>query len=538
MFRVVLTLLLLTTGWNGTAGGIVAVGPNPVAPNDRGEYVVLGFDEPTALADWSIGDGEAVVGLPDRTVSGRIVLTEEPALVEPWVTDPVVQLEGRLALANAGETVVLRHRGEVIDTVRYRRAPEGQRFVRFGEGWRWRQEGLTQLPPVRVGPTRARAFVLPDTPGVIAKALSGAEDRILVGAYTFTSPDVAATLCEARDRGVTVRMLADGGPVGGLTRQEARVLDRLAACGIRVTMLGGPYDRYEFHHAKYAVIDDSVLVMTENWKPSGVGGRSNRGWGVIVESQRAAAALAETFAADTGWRDAVPWRAYRVRAGFVEASAANGTFRRVHPAETVELSNATVLVTPDNAEAELVARFDSATDSIDVQQVSIGRPGNPLLRAVIRAAGRGVRVRILLSSAWYAREENRRLAEALTRRARQDGLPLSVRLVDPGGRFGKLHSKGIVIDRDVAIVGSINWNNNSLRRNREVAIVLRGGEAAAYYRTVFLADWRGGRWLVTVGVITAAVMAVVAVGLWARRSFTVADVGRRQPDPSASSRDR
>ena len=318
MFRLVLTLLVLSTGLNGSVGEIAALGPNPVAPNDRGEYVVLEFDEPTALADWSIGDGETLVRLPDRTVSGRIVLTEEPALVEPWVTDPVVRLPGRLALANAGETVVLRYRGEVVERVRYRRAPEGHRFVRDGTGWRWRREGLTQLPPARVGPARARVFVLPDSPGVITSALSTAEDRILLGAYTFTSRAVAAILCSARDRGVTVRVVADGGPVGGLTRREAKVFDRLAACGIRVTMLGGPYDRYEFHHAKYAVIDDRALVLTENWKPSGVGGRSSRGWGVIVESRQAAAALADTFAADTGWRDAVPWREYRGRVRFVE----------------------------------------------------------------------------------------------------------------------------------------------------------------------------------------------------------------------------
>lgn len=523
-----MALLLLSTGWNGSAGGIVAVGPNPVAPDDRGEYVVLAFDEPTSLADWSIGDGETVVRLPNRTVSGRVVLTEEPSLVEPWVADPVLRLPGRLALANAGETVVLRRSGEVVDTVQYRRAPEGQRLVRAGAGWRWRREGLTQLPPKTTGHARARVFVLPDSPGVITEALASAEDRILVGAYTFTSRDVASILCTARDRGVTVGVVADGGPVGGLTQGEAAALDRLAACGVRVTMLGGPYDRYEFHHAKYAVIDDSALVMTENWKPSGIGGRSNRGWGVILESRQAADALAETFEADTGWRDAIPWRDYRVQARFVEAPPANGTFRRVHPADTIEVTNGSVLVTPDNAEAGLVARLDNATDSIDVQQVTIGRPGNPLLRAVIRAAGRGVRVRILLSSAWYAREENRRLAEALSRRARQENLPLSVRLATPSGRFGKLHSKGIVIDRDMAIVGSINWNNNSLRRNREVAIVLRGREPAAYFRSVFLADWRGGRWLVTVGVVTAAVGAVVAVGLWALRSFAV--------DPSASSR--
>lgn len=519
MRPVLLTVLLLTGAWTGSAGEIVAIGPNPVAPDDRGEYLVLSFPAPTPLGEWSITDGETVVTLPDRTVSGRVVLARDPDAVEPWVSAPVLALEGRLALANGGETVVLRHRGRDVDRVTYRRAPEGRRYERTAGGWQWRREGLTDRPTVRSGPATAEVFVLPDSPGVPLDLLSTATERVLIGAYTFTSRRTAAVLCRVRHRNVSVRLLVDGSPVGGMSRRQASTLDSMTACGVDVTVVGGPYDRYAFHHAKYAVVDDRAVVMTENWKPSGSGGRSNRGWGVVIDDPVIARGLAETYVADTGWRDAIPWREYRSGRTFADATPANGTYRTRHPPERVTVSVATVLVTPDNAAPALVALLDNATSRIDIQQVSIGGRGSPLVRATLRAARRGVKVRLLLSGAWYLREENRERARVLRRLARQEGLPLKVRVVNPTGRFGKLHSKGVIVDGETVIVGSVNWNNNSLRRNREVAVVLEGEAAAAYYTEVFVGDWRGGQWVVTVGVILVAIGTVAGVGRWAAKSF-------------------
>lgn len=523
MLRLAVVVLLVASAPNGTASGpLVGIAPNPVAFNDRGEYLILEFSDPTDLDGWTIADGETVVHLPDRTIDGRIVLTNDAAAVEPWVDPPVLGYRGRLALANAGEVIEVRRHGRLVDRVAYGQAPEGFRYVRSADGWVWKREGSTAFDVTRTGPASVRVFVLPDAPDETERVLAAARDRVHLGAYTFTSRAAGATLCRVEDRGVTVSMVVDGGPVGGLSRREAEVLDRLAACGVRVIVLGGPHARFAFHHAKYAVVDDRVVVMTENWKPSGSGGRSNRGWGVVIENQQLADALSRVFATDTGWRDGIPWTEYRTDRDFDEGGSANGTYRAIHPPAGVRVDGVSLLVTPDNAEGRLVGILDNATDSIDVQQVTLGRPGNPLVRAILRAARRGVRVRLLLSGAWYAREENRAMAETLRGIARRESLPLEVRLVNPAGRFGKLHSKGIVIDGDQAVVGSINWNNNSLRRNREVAVVLHGAEAGAYYTGVFVGDWRGGLWRITVGLIGLAVATVVGASLWARSVFEFA----------------
>ncbi|MFC7136882.1 phospholipase D-like domain-containing protein [Halobaculum litoreum] len=86
-----------------------------------------------------------------------------------------------------------------------------------------------------------------------------------------------------------------------------------------------------------------------------------------------------------------------------------------------------------------------------------------LLAATRRAAKRGVRVRLLLSNAWYVAEENAALVDSLNRWADRAGVPFEARVADPGGAFGKVHAKGVVAD-DTAVVGSLNWNPTSAGR--------------------------------------------------------------------------
>jgi phosphatidylserine/phosphatidylglycerophosphate/cardiolipin synthase-like enzyme len=144
-------------------------------------------------------------------------------------------------------------------------------------------------------------------------------------------------------------------------------------------------------------------------------------------------------------------------------------------------------------------------------QVSVKRD-HPFTRAAFDAARRGVEVRFLLSGAWYVHEENEVTAAWLNRRAKRENLPLEARVADPGGRFEKVHAKGVVAD-DTVLVGSLNWNRHASRENREVVVALDGAAAADYYRESFAADWRGGQgpgglvWVAAVAAVAGAVLA-------------------------------
>jgi phosphatidylserine/phosphatidylglycerophosphate/cardiolipin synthase-like enzyme len=502
----------------GESPRIVAVHPNPVAADDRGEFVTVWV--PTA-GNVTLTDGEAAVTVGVRR-PGSIVITPDPEAVRNSTRARVVAAPPSMRLSNDGEVLRLRRDGALVDRVAYERAPEGERLSLTGGARRWWPVGFEPREPARFGAANATAFVLPDAPDAALDALRTAEERILLAGYTFTSRRAAAALRNASRRGVAVRVLVDGGPVGGLTEREARVLDSLVAAGVDVRVVGGPRAAFSFHHAKYAVADDRALVLTENWKPAGVGGRGSRGWGVAVDSPAVAAELAALYRADAERRGAIPWRRFREGRDLVTAGAANGSYpSRFRPAE-FRVASVYLLTAPGNAEAALAARLDAADERVAVLQPTLGGPDQPLVRAVVRAARRGVEVRVLLSGAWYVAEENRELASHLNGLARRESLPLSVRIADPRGRFEKVHAKGLIAD-DAVAVGSLNWNDHSAGENREVVVVLESRAVASYYRRVFDADWRGGGTTLPVTLAVAGALSVLGAVALARRDVSVAE---------------
>ncbi|MFB6150342.1 MAG: phosphatidylserine/phosphatidylglycerophosphate/cardiolipin synthase family protein [Haloarculaceae archaeon] len=520
---------LATNATRAAHPSIVAVYPNPVVEGDRAEFVVLRVPFGTNLGAYRLGDGETRLGLPNATAGGRIALTGAPAAVGNLTDARTLALGDSLSLANAGERLTLVRDNETIAAARYRDAPEGEvgRFDRR-RTITWRPVGRTDRPVVTARGGRVRAFVLPDAPDAVLSLLDNATDRIRLAGYTFTSQRVARTLERAARRGVDVRVLLEGGPVDGITHREARLLDSLAAAGVDVRLLGAPPSRYAFHHPKYAVVDDRAVVLTENWKPAGTGGRSSRGWGVVLDQPRIVAGLVETFRADANWTGAAPWRRFRRGRSFSTGGVANGSYERRHPPETLPVNRTRLLVAPDNAGREVTAVLRNATESIDVVQMRIDGPDGRFVRAAVDAARRGVAVRILLSGAWYVREDNRRLVEHLRERADREDLPLRAKLAEPGGRYEKIHAKGVVVDGDQVLLGSLNWNRESVRNNREVVVQLDGEAVGSYYRAVFAADWNAGGGpprSIPLGSLAAVAGVVVLALLVARRVEFGGDAG-------------
>ena len=510
------TAPMTVTATNPDAPSIVATVPNPVADGDAGETVVVRAPPLTNLSQYVLADGESRVRLPNRTVTGEFVLTATPARVRNR-TDRRVLRVALPALSNAGERLRLLRDNQTVSTLRYEDAPEGER-LRNGT---WRHIGATDHPVVTGGAGTARAFVLPDAPEPPLAPIRNATDRVLLAGYTFTSKRVTDALVAAAERGATVRVLVEGGPVGGISRAQARQLDRLTAAGVSVRVVTGPHARYAYHHAKYAVADNQAVVLTENWKPAGVGGRSSRGWGAVVADPGIVSGLVRLFDGDFEWRAARAWREYRRGRTFTVGETANGTYQtRTEPAR-VSYQNASLLVAPDNAGRALAGRLRRANDSIRVLQLSIDSPDGRFVRALLDAARRGVTVRVLLASAWYVREDNAAVAEQLNAAADREGLDLRVRLAEPRG-YEKVHAKGVVVD-DSVVLGSLNWNRESVRQNREVLLALEGEAVADYYRTVFDADWRASsgaaseRTRIPLGLVTALGVGAAVCLLAARR---------------------
>ncbi len=500
---------------NATA--ILEVHPNPVEHGDVGEYILLHVARPTSTADWRFSDDAGQEAVPSATtVNGTVAFSRHPSAVRPLVDHPVYPLQGTFQLANRGETITWQIGDRVVDRITYPGpAPEAERWVATEH--RWVPLGATAFDPVRAsGP--GHAAVLPDDPAALIDRLTTAEHRLWLGGYTLSEPRVTEALLEAHRRGVDVRVHLEGRPVGGIGEPMYQSLDRLAAAAIPVTVHRGPYARWGFHHAKYAVIDDQLVVTTENWKPSGIGGQANRGWGIAIANASLADAAAAVFSADAGWRDARPWPAAREAIEPVDVGTADGDFRRAHPAIDTEVDAATLVVAPDHAEAVLTEAIAAAERSVDIIQVDLGGPNVPLVRAALDAARRGASVRFLLSGGWEVREENEAVAAAIRERAAERDLDVAIQLRGANARFDRIHAKGAIIDGERVILGSINWNNHSLRENRELALLIDDPEVAGYFAEVFEGDWPGpARYQLHLGLVGATVLVAIAVAWHARR---------------------
>lgn len=110
-------------------------------------------------------------------------------------------------------------------------------------------------------------------------------------------------------------------------------------------------------------------------------------------------------------------------------------------------------------------------------------PDEPILAALQSAALRGVDVRLLVP-----RRTDARVVDAAGRTF-HDGLAaagVKLHLYGPP----MLHAKTLVVDRELAIVGTANLDNRSLRLNFEVTAILYGAEAAGAVAAMFEEDLR------------------------------------------------
>ncbi|WP_331236513.1 phospholipase D-like domain-containing protein [Natronorarus salvus] len=528
---VLVAIAIVAVGSIGTASGsgapqIVEVYPNTAAEGNAGEHVVVSFPEPTDLNGWELADDRSTVPLGNGTAEGRVAFSTHPGYAAVFAEDPVHGLDGFIALSQEGDHIRLLYEGVVVDEVRYDRAPRAQRWVRLGpdsgpghEEWRWIPERATGFEAESYEVEEATVFVLPDAPELPTEVLSSAEDRLLFAGYTVSSERAVGELLAAHDRGVEVVVLVDGTPVGGQTEHEAEALDRLADAGVEVRVFDGDRQRYRFHHAKYAVSDDRVLVLTENWKPSGTEGRSSRGWGVSVTDDAVAEDVVRVFEADSYGHDTVVWNEYREDREFVGSEPANATYPAEFRAKTLPADSVRVVAAPDNAEGETIAMLAGAEESIRVQQVSVGDTDHPFVEETMVAAERGVEVEYVLDGSWYVASENREFVRYVEERRTEDGLPVDARVVEPRSRFEKVHTKGVIVDDRRVLVSSVNWNNNSVRNNRELGLLVESEEVGGFYASVFRSDWYGGRWQLPVEFGAGVAISVGLAGWIGKRAI-------------------
>lgn len=386
---------------------------------------------------------------------------------------------------------------------------------------RLREHGLGQSDfPLNTITTTSEvvAFSSPDSSfGIISEAIDAAQHAIHIALYKFTSISLAEHLLDAMDRGVSVKILLEKGIVQGIEDDQRYIMKALADEGGEIALMvknrtGGSFERYRYLHSKYAVIDGEVtIVISENWGNSGIpkdNSYGNRGWGLLIRNKELAEDMLELFQEDLNpaRRDISRYRPedYPLPSGYVpDLLVPEGDYDSQFPASTATGNfPITVVLSPDTSldEGAIIGMMRNAKSSIWIEQFYLVPDWddgvmNPYLEEVIGAARRGVEVRVLLDGSDYNVEpdvfDNDDVVEHLNELAELEGLDLRSKLFNSTSHgILKVHNKGIVVDGNTVLVSSINWNRNSIARNRETGIIIESEEVGKHFSQIFLYDWK------------------------------------------------
>lgn len=370
----------------------------------------------------------------------------------------------------------------------------------------------------------------------LVEALSTARQTIDIEVYTFDHPALAGLLTEKIRAGVRVRVLLEGAPVGGMPNAErwacAMLSGETASSGcwyMRSDSTRAISARYKSVHAKFAILDDwQLIVATENFGANGFpdddksdGTRGQRGSLAILDAPVLVARARAVFDADLNGQMLDICRfgdpdcpMGQPAPGYVPITVTGGvsyTARYTRPLVLTGPVAVELNTSPENTLRRgggLIGLLDAAGAGDEIVAEQLDEPRywgtsssnptddpNPRLEAMISAARRGARVRLLFDAYYDDPRDprgNAATAAALNALARSEGLDLRAATGDPTAHG--IHNKLFLArigPRRVVHLGSWNGSEVSAKANREMTIQIDSPEAWGLMRAVFEADfWR------------------------------------------------
>jgi len=139
-----------------------------------------------------------------------------------------------------------------------------------------------------------------------------------------------------------------------------------------------------------------------------------------------------------------------------------------------------LIVLPDDSSKPILNAIDGASKSIRIKMFVFSDAA--LLKAIIAAKRRRVKVRVMLNP---VRRSGERDNEATRRALRRAGVDVK----NPNPAFDLTHEKSMVVDDTVAFVKSLNWTTKNFTDTRDYAVITDRKRDVAEVIDGFEADW-------------------------------------------------
>jgi len=140
-----------------------------------------------------------------------------------------------------------------------------------------------------------------------------------------------------------------------------------------------------------------------------------------------------------------------------------------------------LIVLPDDSAKPILTAIEGASHTLRVKMFVFS--DSSLLKAVVDAKHRGVKVRVMLNPARRNGEHDNDATRKALERA-------EIQVKDANPAFDLTHEKSMVIDDETAFVKSLNWATKNLTDTRDYAVVTTRRHDVEEIIECFEADWR------------------------------------------------
>lgn len=310
--------------------------------------------------------------------------------------------------------------------------------------------------------TNASVIVEPEAgENPVADIINHAKKSIKLSIYSFIGFDGGVTkpikaIARAKKRGVKVTILMnrferDGWPSSGYQTLKYEK----SWCAAHEIRCIPSSTAFTFTHNKYLVIDGQrVYLMTGNLAPEDFG--AVRNFIVKINDGTIVSFFKTLFSIDL-------------------KNAKHGTL--LSP-KSIPLS---IVLSPVDSTKKIAKFIRMAKKNLDIYAMyfNVTMPKS-ILRAVIRAGKRGVKIRVISNAQFDHSTFDRLVKKKL----------ISLKLVDEKTENFFIHTKVFIRDDDSVLLGSINMSDSSLHHNREVSYITVSPEVVKAVSKTFNYDWR------------------------------------------------
>ena len=279
----------------------------------------------------------------------------------------------------------------------------------------------------------------------ILQMIGNAKNSVDLVMYEFTDKNIADALVAAQKRGVSVRVLLNGGYEGKIEKMNEPAYAYLQNGGV-LARFTPTY--FALTHQKTLVTDkNQALIMTFNFAPKYYA--TARDFGVLDKDQNDVHSIENAFTSD--WNN-----------------------------QNTTTDNADDLVWSPGSDIDMLLIIQSAKKELDIYNEEMA--DQRIIGALDNAVKRGIAVKIIMTyqTAWKPAFEE----------LKNDGAELHL---FHGEKGLYIHAKMILADQANVFLGSENFSYGSLDQNRELGIFLSDPAILNSLQKTFSEDWQNAK---------------------------------------------